>query len=293
MIGTSEDQACFDAPSEDQPRVSVKAVEVPEPAAVGTWAEIGLGDDTPGDGPRHPALYRRLKNSFGPTYLTLLSIIQGVALSTLAAVVVDRSAHFTLVNWLLGLMTFCVLVVTWNVYTAQSIMWDWIPDLRDWAIPFVIGAIELFLANTLATSMTAWLLGLAVFAFVGALATQYISFRAKEEPENAELLRILISHHRMFSGFLAAAGGLLIVLGLISNATGASAVQWGHDGRGFLALCIAIVTSMCFGGALYLAQSYLDKAVAYAHRGRLPRRHRLHLRRQLRFGDRSRSAETR
>ncbi|HKB47932.1 MAG TPA: hypothetical protein VKC57_09560, partial [Ktedonobacterales bacterium] len=151
-----------------------------------------------------------------------------------------------------------------------------------------VGAVELFLDYTLAASLTAWLLGLAVFAFVGALATQHIGWRAKDEPDNMALLGILASHHRLFSSFLAADGALLLVLGLISHLTGADAARWGHDGRGLLALCIVVVTGVCFSGALYLAHTYLRKAVYYARHDRLPPARTVHLTRLIHSVRRSR-----
>lgn len=287
MVYAAEDRARCDAHSKDlQPHGRNSENLAPLPALTAVRGEIAVGKGA--NEPKHPELYHRLKNSFGPTYLTVLSVIQGVALSNLAAVVTDRYAHFTLVNWLLVLMTFCVLVVTSYVYTLQSVMWDWIPDLRDWAIPFVVGALELFLARTLATSLAAWLLGLAAFAFLGALATEYIGWRAEDDPDNADLLEILTAHHQRFAGFLAADGALLLVLGLISHVTGADAVRWGHDVRSLLVLCIVIITAASFGGALYLAHTYLRKAVAYAHHGDLPHPRHMRARRRSRSADHKR-----
>src|SRR5215475_6693555 len=56
-------------------------------------------------------VYRRLKASYGPTYLTILSVIQAVAMGDLAQVVADGHAHFTLVQWLLTVNTFGVLII--------------------------------------------------------------------------------------------------------------------------------------------------------------------------------------
>src|SRR3974377_599416 len=58
------------------------------------------------DEPRQMVMQRRLKESYGPTYLTLLSIIQGVALGDLASVVASGQKHFTLVQWVLTLNPF-------------------------------------------------------------------------------------------------------------------------------------------------------------------------------------------
>ena len=48
----------------------------------------------------------RLKNQFAPIYLTLTSIIQGVALATLAARVEATYPGFDATNWVLVVATF-------------------------------------------------------------------------------------------------------------------------------------------------------------------------------------------
>lgn len=52
--------------------------------------------------PQHRVLHHRLNDAFTPTYLTILSIIQAVALTDLATVVAAEYRQFTVVNWLLA-----------------------------------------------------------------------------------------------------------------------------------------------------------------------------------------------
>src|SRR5213082_948135 len=117
--------------------------------------------------PHHRVLNHRLNEAFTPTYLTILSIIQAVALTDLATIVAAEHKQFTVVHWLLALFTFCVLIIVWNVYTIQSTIWHWIPDMRDAAMPFMVGANELFLNHTITLGMSFWLLGLAGIAMMG------------------------------------------------------------------------------------------------------------------------------
>ena len=49
---------------------------------------------------------QRLKGQFAPAYLTLTSIIQGVALSTLAVRVEGNYLQFDVTDWLLTVATF-------------------------------------------------------------------------------------------------------------------------------------------------------------------------------------------
>ena len=136
----------------------------------------------------HKVVHGRMKDSFTSMYQTILSIIQGVALADLATVVVAKYPQFTIVHWLMVLTTFFLLIVVFNVYSIQSAVWDWIPDIRDESIPFVFGALELFLNHTISLSMSLWFLGLAGISTLGALGTVHMVWRAHEENENEELL---------------------------------------------------------------------------------------------------------
>src|SRR5262249_37495549 len=91
--------------------------------------------------PYRQVVHRRLKESYGPTYLTILSMIQSVSLGDLSVVVASHYEHFTLVQWVLTLNAFCVLIIVWHVFSVQSVLWGWIPDVRDGVVPFVVGAL--------------------------------------------------------------------------------------------------------------------------------------------------------
>ena len=101
----------------------------------------------------HRVVHGRMKDSFTSMYQTLLSIIQGVALADLATSVAVRYQQLTLLHWLMILTTFDILIVVFQVYWIQSAVWGWIPDIRDAAMPFVFGALELFLNHTIFLSM--------------------------------------------------------------------------------------------------------------------------------------------
>ena len=72
----------------------------------------------------HQVVHGRMKDSFTSMYQTILSIIQGVALADLAALVAAKYPQFTIVHWLMVLTTFFVLIVVYNVYSIQSAVWD-------------------------------------------------------------------------------------------------------------------------------------------------------------------------
>jgi hypothetical protein len=125
--------------------------------------------------PRRREVYQRLKASYGPTYLTILSVIQAVATGDLAQVIAAGYHDFTIVQWVLTLNTFGVLIIIWNVFSVQSALWGWIPDVRDSAVPFVVGALELFLNHTIIVSLSAWLVAGSLIAVAGAAGTLHIT----------------------------------------------------------------------------------------------------------------------
>ena len=120
--------------------------------------------------PHYRMIHHKLKGSLSPVYLTLLSVIQGVVLADLALVVGSSYQQFTVVHWLLVLFNFAVLIGIWNHYMMNNKLWDWIPDLRDACIPFVVGVLELVLNHTISLSLSAWLYTFAFLYMMGALA---------------------------------------------------------------------------------------------------------------------------
>ena len=87
---------------------------------------------------------QRLKDQFTPAYLTLTSIIQGVALSALVVRVDSSYPQFTATDWLLAIATFIAILAVWNEYVMLVLAFVWVPNLLDSAIPFAFLAGELF-----------------------------------------------------------------------------------------------------------------------------------------------------
>jgi hypothetical protein len=118
------------------------------------------------------AIGARLLSQFAPAYLTLTSIIQGVALSALVIRVERNSDHFGPANWLLAAATLLTFLLVWHEYLMQALAYVWMPTLLDSAIPFAFLVAELFMAHFVYGDQRAWLLtagigfslGLAAYA---------------------------------------------------------------------------------------------------------------------------------
>lgn len=219
------------------------------------------------DEPPHHVLHRRLKESYSPMYLTILSIIQGVALGGLASVVASAHDQFTIVHWVMALNTFCVLIIIWNVFTVQSGLWNWIPDVRDGAIVFVTGAVELFLSEAIVGSLSTWLIAMALIGVVGSIGTGYIVWRGSHEPENAELLIWLKRHIRLYAAYLILGTGIALLLALVCHLAGIEARLGLREARGALAFGVALVTTVALGGSVFVFNTLWQHALRYIHHG--------------------------
>jgi hypothetical protein len=216
------------------------------------------------------ALYLRLKGSYSPTYLTILSVVQAVAMGDLAQVVAAGNRHFTLVQWVLTLNTFSVLIIIWNVFSVQSALWRWIPDVRDSAVPFVVGALELFLNHTITVSLSVWLAAISLIAFAGALGTLHIYWRAAREEEHIELLSRLSVYLRFYVGYLMAGGSLLLALAWVCSTYRLSGNLGIEHTSGMLTLVVALFSATALGGSVYLFHRLWREAIMYA---RVERKH--------------------
>src|SRR4029453_18201919 len=152
--------------------------------AYGETAERRTSMKSPAERPdAHSPLLSRLTGSFTPIYLTILSIIQAVALAELAKVVADGYAQFTPVQWALVLLTFLILIIIWNHVTTDAIAWVWIPDLRDSLIPFLLGAFELYQAHAIVAGLGPWLFGMFVGALLAVLEFFHVGRKVQLEAD--------------------------------------------------------------------------------------------------------------
>ena len=134
------------------------------------------------------ALLQQVKASFTGSSLTLLSIIMAVALSELASVVAGDYPHFTIVQWLMALVTLFLLIMVWDHLSRDAMTFAWVPDFRDSSIPFLIGAVELFLSYAVGIGIDIWLDGMAAMAVCGLIYIAYVHWRAEQTAENRHVL---------------------------------------------------------------------------------------------------------
>jgi len=207
------------------------------------------GDTTCGamESPRRE-VHRRLKASYGPTYLTILSVIQAVAMGDLAHVVAGGYQRFTTVQWVLTLNTFGALIIIWNAYSVQSTLWGWIPDVRDSAAPFGVGALELYLNHTIIVSLSAWLVAGALVGVAGAAGTLHIYWRVSREPEQLDLLRQVEFYIRLYVAYLLVGGAALLALAWLCADDRLTLLVRRDEFAGGVGLGVALFSALALGG---------------------------------------------
>jgi len=207
-------------------------------------------------------LLTHLKDSFTSIYLTVLSIVQGVALTSLAVVVADGYTEFTPVQWALVLLTFLILIIVWNHVTTDAMTWTWIPDFRDAAIPFLLGAFELYQAFAIVAGLGPWLFGMAAGATLAVLEFFHVGRQVRLGTPNPEMLRLF--RRRGLSDLVQGIAGIGIFLAL-----GAASVAI-EDAGAVLPWVAVLIAALWLGAYVLRTTLYWRALVALAQSGRLP-----------------------
>ena len=132
--------------------------------------------------------------NFTSIYLTMLSIIQGVALTDLANIAFTDREHFGLYNWLEVTTMIWSLIYIWNHFMGDALMAHWIPDIEDALLLFGTGVLELVANHAIVWGMPLWLATLAVMFGCWAAGTGYI--RAQEEQVVSEPILLAMLRRR-------------------------------------------------------------------------------------------------
>jgi hypothetical protein len=205
----------------------------------------------------------RLKSQFAPAYLTLTSIIQGVALAVLAARVEATYIQFDATNWLLTIATFLMFVSLWHEYLMQALAFVWMPTLLDSLVPFAFLACELFAAHFVYNGLRGWLFAVGLGFVVGAIAQLLTLTQARRlGEENRDLVGAL----RPLSRMRAALSAVIIVASLGAWAL-YDLLRLEHE-----AFVIALVATVLIIAFLSSSVPYWNRVLAYTRGEYQPQR---------------------
>lgn len=158
------------------------------------------------------------------SYLTLLSIVQGVAIGFLGA---SMPSQPVVSEWLLFAATFAMIVLVWAEYNMGVAGLSWIPTFRDALIPFALCITEIFLSKLLKQPRY-WFYSAALFCVIGFFAFLNMHTRARRYPENEEVLRALGGWKAAGESFCLISAAIFLALAL-------------YDRQGNLSAAIAAV----------------------------------------------------
>ena len=133
----------------------------------------------------------RAKQQMPMVLLTLLSIIQALALELLWAHVRSEPALFILnwtsvLSWMQVVVTLMGIILIWVLYSSITMRFTWTPTPGDSVIPFGIGILEFTLIASLGLdSISVWFVLLAALFAVMPATLQSILRRARKESENS------------------------------------------------------------------------------------------------------------
>ena len=135
---------------------------------------------------------RRATKQLPSVLLTLLSIIQAIALESLWDRTIHRPEFFeaswiATLGWLQVTVTFSLIVLIWVVYIALLMRFRWTPALTDLVLPFAVGIAQFALIElTHPARLGEWCLGLAVLAVIAVTIDFRFIRRARHDPRNKE-----------------------------------------------------------------------------------------------------------
>jgi hypothetical protein len=111
-------------------------------------------------------LVDRIESAFRDVYLTLISIIQGVAFSFLAASAFS-DPHPNLNQWIAYTICLISIIVVWQEYMVGATAFTWTPSIFDSVVPFGLGIVEFLLIANVKRGTEAFLVCFAIFLGVG------------------------------------------------------------------------------------------------------------------------------
>jgi hypothetical protein len=174
----------------------------------------------------------RAKARWPMVLLTLVSIIQALALETLWSELTDEDwiASGGAQAWVAGLQAGAVLLailVIWVFYAQLVMRFDWVPGLRDSLAPFALGVLEFALAETIGAGWVGfWMLGFAAAFGIAHWIGQSTFARARLEPENAGFFDGARASWLVRHGPMGGSIALILVMALIVELTHGSVMSY-------------------------------------------------------------------
>lgn len=135
-----------------------------------------------------PDYLAKIKAIHSSSYLTLMSITQGVALSFLAFNFFHKIPNLSLLDSIFFATTFLVIVAVWHEYFIAITVLTWIPGMLDSFIPFILAICQIAVIENITTTADKWYLSMAVCCFTGFVAFLNMYIKSANISENQGIL---------------------------------------------------------------------------------------------------------
>ena len=133
----------------------------------------------------------RAKDNFPMVLVTLLSILQALALELLWGQVHQHPEFYELswtavLGWMRVTAVLAGILVIWLVYASNAMRFRWVPSTMDSVYPFLVGILQFVMIDSLGPEHVGrWLLILAVIFALMTWLSQSDLKRARADGENA------------------------------------------------------------------------------------------------------------
>jgi len=137
----------------------------------------------------------RARKHLPSVLLTLLSIVQAVALESLWDHTVHRQEIYELslaatTGWLQIVVSLFTIIMVWLAYVSLVMRFIWTPSVTDLTLPFFVGVLELLMIESMGQDrLGAWFIVLAMIFTLLFLLTHSLFRRARHDPENTEFFQ--------------------------------------------------------------------------------------------------------
>jgi hypothetical protein len=183
----------------------------------------------------------RMKGAFATIYLTLLSIIQGVALAVLFSKVdslVSRHA-FHAPQAIMAIGIFLVIVAVWNQYQMGVMLYTWTASIVDAIIPFTLGVTEFWMVSGLDRGASAVLFADGLLLALGFAAFEYQYYQVRRTTGTGAFVHRLNRSFRAIDG-ATTFGAVVVAFGAAAFIARSGPAPWSEMLGAFIVVALAL-----------------------------------------------------
>lgn len=201
----------------------------------------------------------RAKEHFPSVLLTLLSMVQALALELLWARLHDNAYPLELswpaiIAWMQVAATVLGLIVIWVVYASNVMRFRWVPSTSDSLYPFFIGFMQFLLIDNMGSDRTGWwLICMAVIFGLMVWVSHSTMRRARLDGSNDDYFKNFApAKRRDFYPQFAVVGALFLGGGYLISSID----------QGLIAFSMMFCVLILLAWQLYDAAQFWEKSVA-------------------------------